>query len=97
METIHVDGFGPEWQVAYWARKCGVSGDVLALATEPACRHDIPVAEWVDRCALRLGTLQPYMSPVQALSRAIELHEERAHIRPEHAAELEFSDWPRHG
>jgi hypothetical protein len=86
----------PQWQVAYWARKCGVPRDQLSLVTEPACAHDIAVAEWVDRCAARLGMLQPFMSPVQALSRAIELHEERYHMRPEHAAELEFSDWPRH-
>lgn len=86
---------GPEWQVAYWARKCGVSGEQLVSVTEPACRHDIPIAEWVDRCAARLGTLRPLMSPVQALAYAIGLHEERFHMRPEHAAELEFSDWPR--
>jgi hypothetical protein len=86
--------FGPEWQVAYWARKCGVSGEELVSVVEPVCLHDIPVAEWVDRCAVRLGTLRPFMSSVQALARAIELHEERFHMRPEHAAELEFSDWP---
>lgn len=84
-----------EWRMAYWMRKCGVPHARWAAATQPANAHDVPVAEWVDRCAARLGQLQPYISPVQALSRAIELHEERQHIRPETAAELEFSDWPR--
>lgn len=84
-----------EWRMAYWMRKCGVPPARWAAATAPANAHDVPVADWVDRCAARLGQLQPYISPVQALSRAIELHEERHHIRPETAAELEFSDWPR--
>jgi hypothetical protein len=84
-----------EWRMAYWMRKCGVPPARWAAATEPPNAHDVPVADWVDRCAARLGQLQPYISPVQALARAIELHEERQHIRPETAAELEFSDWPR--
>lgn len=89
--------FGQEWQLAYWARKCGATSQQLARAAVPASDHDIAVVEWVERCAARLGMRQPYLSPVQALTRAIELHEQRSHIRPEHAAELEFSDWPLGG
>ncbi len=65
------------------------------MAPSPDVVVEVPEAQWLDRCTMRIGRLRPGLSPHGADEVARELWKETAgQVDPEDAAQAEVDRWP---